>query len=38
MQTNVAFRDFLQKKGIEMFWDEEDYNVPNNETIQAADQ
>ena len=25
MPANVAFRDFLQKKGIEVTWDEEDY-------------
>lgn len=25
MPANVAFRDFLQKKGIEVIWDEEDY-------------
>ena len=25
MQANVAFRDFLQKKGIEVTWDEENY-------------
>ena len=25
MQANVAFRDFLQTKGLEVTWDEEDY-------------
>ena len=25
MPANVAFRDFLQKKGIDVTWDEEDY-------------
>ena len=25
MKANVAFRDFLQKKGIKVIWDEEDY-------------
>ena len=25
MQANVSFRDFLQKKGIEVTWDEENY-------------